>query len=213
MPAISTFSAETIASTAASTSERDSLCAVSSTLTWSAASAASNSVWSSENSGAAAAGASAVARRRPAAVLVARRLLQLREALEAQRLREAHDRARGGVGAPGQLLGGLEGRLVEMVDDVLGDVLLRARELVEAGPDVGGQRLVAVGGLGGGGRSVMDCFIGSRLIRRRPATFLQNRLEPIGAAPRGAFDAVLLLAQSPWRSWFCLRSASTWATA
>ncbi len=43
----------TIASIAASTSERESLWAVSSTLTWSAASAASNSVWSSENSGAA----------------------------------------------------------------------------------------------------------------------------------------------------------------
>ncbi len=36
-----------------STSERESLRAVSSTLTWSAPSAASNSVWSSENSGAA----------------------------------------------------------------------------------------------------------------------------------------------------------------
>ena len=42
-----------ISSTAASTSLRDSLRAVSSTFTWSAASAVSNSVWSSENSGAA----------------------------------------------------------------------------------------------------------------------------------------------------------------
>ncbi len=48
---MSTRSADTIASTAASTSVRRSLCAVSSRLTWSAASAASNSVWSSENSG------------------------------------------------------------------------------------------------------------------------------------------------------------------
>ncbi len=37
---------------AASISERDDLRAVSSTLTWSAASAVSNSFWSSENSGA-----------------------------------------------------------------------------------------------------------------------------------------------------------------
>src|SRR5437763_7761151 len=43
-----------MASTADSTAERDSLRAVSSTLTWSAARAASKSVWSSENSGAAA---------------------------------------------------------------------------------------------------------------------------------------------------------------
>src|SRR4051794_28052861 len=38
---------------AASTSERDTLRAVSSTLTWSAATACSNGLWSSENSGAA----------------------------------------------------------------------------------------------------------------------------------------------------------------
>src|SRR3954452_20928047 len=42
---------EAIASIAASTSERDTLRAVSSTLTWSAASAVSYSLWSSENSG------------------------------------------------------------------------------------------------------------------------------------------------------------------
>src|SRR3954453_12600074 len=46
-------SAVAIASIAPSTSERDTLRAVSSTLTWSAATACSNAVWSSENSGAA----------------------------------------------------------------------------------------------------------------------------------------------------------------
>src|SRR3954449_3426957 len=48
-----TRGAEAIASIAASTSERETLRAVSSTLTWSAASAVSNSLWSSENSGSA----------------------------------------------------------------------------------------------------------------------------------------------------------------
>src|SRR4051794_18153527 len=50
---ISTRGVEAIASMAASTSVRDTLRAVSSTLTWSAASAVSNSLWSRENSGAA----------------------------------------------------------------------------------------------------------------------------------------------------------------
>ena len=51
-----------IASIAPSTSERDTLRAVSSTFTWSAATACSNAVWSSENSGAASKPAGAVAR-------------------------------------------------------------------------------------------------------------------------------------------------------
>ena len=76
-----------------------------------------------------------------AAVLLDRRLLKLGIALEAERLREADDGRRRGVGAAGELLGGLEGGLVEVVDDVAGDVLLRARELVEAFGDVGGERL------------------------------------------------------------------------
>ena len=53
MPAISTFSWVAIASMAASTCERETLRAVSSTLTWSAATADSNALWSSENSGSA----------------------------------------------------------------------------------------------------------------------------------------------------------------
>ena len=51
MPAISTFSCVAIASMAASTWERETLRAVSSTLTWSAAMADSNGLWSSEKSG------------------------------------------------------------------------------------------------------------------------------------------------------------------
>ena len=42
-----------------------------------------------------------------------------------------------------QLLGRVERRLVEVIDDVLGDVLLGAGELVEARDDVGGERSVA----------------------------------------------------------------------
>ena len=92
------------------------------------------------------------------AVLLARGALQLREALEAERLGEAHDRRARGVRAARELLGGLEGDLVEMVDDVLRHILLGAREFVEARLDVGAQGLVTVGlvwrrrgGKGGGG--------------------------------------------------------------
>ena len=124
MPAIRIRSAAAIASIAPSTSERLTRRAVSSTLTWSAATACSNGDWSRLNSGV----ASLRRLRRPVvvAVLLARRLLELREALEAERLAEAHDGRGGGVRAAGELLGGVEGDLVEMVDDVLRDVLLRA---------------------------------------------------------------------------------------
>ena len=50
---------------------------------------------------------------------------------------------------PRQLLGGEEGRLVEMVDDVAGDVFLGAGELVEALLDVLGEAF-QLGGFGGG---------------------------------------------------------------
>jgi hypothetical protein len=80
------------------------------------------------------------------AVLLARLALELGEALEAERLGEAHDGRARGVGAARQLLRRLKGGLVEVVDDVLRHVLLRARELVEAGGDVGRQGLVALGG-------------------------------------------------------------------
>src|SRR6266516_2192425 len=76
--------------------------------------------------------AGAVLLRRSVAVLLDRRLLKLGITLEPERLREAdHGRGRG-VGAAGQLLGGLEGGLVEVIDDVAGNILLRAGELVEA---------------------------------------------------------------------------------
>src|SRR5919112_6166544 len=91
----------------------------------------------------------AVRRRQPggdaAAVLLPRGALQLGEALEAERLREPHHRRARRVRAPGELLGGLEGDLVEVVDDVLRDVLLRARELVEPRLDVRREGLVAAG--------------------------------------------------------------------
>ena len=104
-------------------------------------------------------------RRAAAAVLLDRGLLKLGVALEAERLREAdHGRGRG-VGAAGELLGGLEGGLVEMVDDVAGDVLLRARELVEALGDVGGERLAVRAG-------------------RRPAGSRRWRSERVRAAGR-----------------------------
>ena len=135
------------AETEASICSRVRLRAVSSMFAWSAPSEASNSEWSKSKSAAAAA---AVAVRRSlghlAAVLLDRRLLQLGIAVESERLGEAHDRRRRGVGAAGELLGRLEGRLVEMIDDVAGDVLLRARELVEALGDVVGQALACSDG-------------------------------------------------------------------
>ena len=66
------------------------------------------------------------------AVLLDGCLLQLGVTVEAKGLGEANDRGGGGVGAARQLLGGLEGRLVEVVDDVASHILLRAREVVKA---------------------------------------------------------------------------------
>ncbi len=125
--------------TQASTCSRVSLRTVSSTLAWSAASDASNSEWSKSKS--APAPVAVVSSARAVAVLLDRGLLKLGVALEAERLREADDGRGGGAGAARELLGGLEGGLVEVVDDVAGDVLLRARELVEALGDVGRERL------------------------------------------------------------------------
>ena len=71
-----------------------------------------------------------------AAILLARRRLEFREALEAERLREPHDGRARGVRAAREFLRGVEGDLVEVIDDVLGDVLLRARELIEPRLDV-----------------------------------------------------------------------------
>src|SRR5581483_7334252 len=78
------------------------------------------------------------------AVLLDRRLLKLGIALEAERLGEANDRRGGSAGAAGELLGRLEGRLVQVVDDVPGDVLLGAGELVEPLGDVGGEGLAVL---------------------------------------------------------------------
>src|SRR5829696_6225094 len=83
----------------------------------------------------------------PAPVLLAGGGLKPREAVEPERLGEAHDGRARGVGPPGELLGGVEGGFVEMVDDVAGDVLLRAREVVEALADLARER----GDLGGDG--------------------------------------------------------------
>ena len=90
--------------------------------------------------------------------------LQLGEALEAERLREAHDGRARGVRAARELLGRLEGDLVEVVDDVLRDVLLGARELVEARLDVGRQGLVAAASGGAAGVVVVAAlFMGDPL--------------------------------------------------
>ena len=72
-----------------------------------------------------------------------RRLLELGVSLEPQGLGEADDRRRGRVRAAGELLGGLERGLVEMIDDVAGDLLLRAGELIEPLGDEVGERLPA----------------------------------------------------------------------
>jgi hypothetical protein len=82
------------------------------------------------------------------AVFLDRRLLKLGIAVEAERLREADDRRGRGVGAAGELLGGLERRLVEVIDDVAGDVLLRSGEVVEALGYVVRKALASRAGLG-----------------------------------------------------------------
>src|SRR4051812_9396618 len=87
-----------------------------------------------------------------AAELLARRRLQLGEALEAERLGEAHDGRARRARPAGELLGRLEGDLVEVVDDVLRHVLLRARELVEPRTDVRREGLVTRGLVWGLGR-------------------------------------------------------------
>src|SRR3954453_609945 len=73
-----------------------------------------------------------------------------------------------------------------MVDDVLRDVLLRAGELVEAGRDVGGERLVAAGGRGHdgcprhGGPSFDDRLVTSCPFMKR----LETRFDgPVVLAP------------------------------
>ena len=106
-----------------------------------------------------------------APVLVARGRLKLGEALEAERLREPDDRRAGGVRPPRQLLRGVEGGLVEMVDDVLPDVLLRARELVEALADLLGE-----GEGGGAGRVTALWFArGAEFLPRRSVPDLPGR--------------------------------------
>jgi hypothetical protein len=75
-----------------------------------------------------------------APVLVAGGRLKLGEAVEAECLGEPHDGRAGGVRPPGELLGGVEGGLLQMVDDVLADVLLGAAEFLEALANLLGQR-------------------------------------------------------------------------
>ena len=164
--------------------------AVSSTLTWSAATRGLERVLVEREQRRRRSRPAAVGVAVPVAVLLARGLLELREALEAERLREAHDGRARGVRAARELLGGLEGDLVEVVDDVLRDVLLGARELVEAGGDVGGEGLVALGGAGAWSRS----------LAWRPRSFdaaaprLLPRNLPAHGAPPTRLDGLVLLA-------------------
>ena len=116
---------------------------------------------------------------RTPAVLVARRLLQLREALEAQGLREPDDGAGRGAGAARELLRGLKSGLVEVVDDVLRHVLLGARELVETRLDVGGESLTAARHLWrlGGNRCVLHAAASdSTLVVAVPSSSRATRL-------------------------------------
>jgi hypothetical protein len=69
-------------------------------------------------------------------VLVPRGFLELGKALEAKRLREPDDGRARRVRSAGELLGRLEGGLLEVVDDIPGDVLLGPGELLEALLDV-----------------------------------------------------------------------------
>jgi hypothetical protein len=58
-------------------------------------------------------------------VFLTRGVLELGEPVEAERLREADDRRARRVRPTGELLRSLERSLIEVIDDVLGDVLLR----------------------------------------------------------------------------------------
>src|SRR5207247_5434851 len=129
----------------------------------------------------------AAARGDAAPVLLARGSLQLGEALEAEGLREADDGGARRVRAPGELLGGLEGDLVEVVDDVLRDVLLRTRELVEARLDVGREGLVAARLVGRRGRGRRGPLHGQNgYSTRRGALPSPNCTRPAGPAGRAA---------------------------
>ena len=118
-----------------------------------------------------------------APVLLDRRVLELGEALEAERLREAHDRRARGVRAARELLGRLEGDLVEVVDDVLRDVLLRARELVEPRLDVRGEGLVAAGLMGRGRGRRRRALHGRTLVSTAACTFLPRHRPPGARRP------------------------------
>ena len=69
------------------------------------------------------------------AVLLAGCGLKFGEAFEAERLAEAHDGRRRSLDLRRELLGRLEGRLLEVVDDVERDVALGARAAVEVAAD------------------------------------------------------------------------------
>jgi hypothetical protein len=172
-----------IASMAASTWERDSLRAVSSTFTWSAAIAVSNSLWSRRRAVWRCRRAcwlrslsrrGSPARRRRGGGTPPRLGLQLGEALEAERLREPHDGRRRGVRATGELLGGLERHLVQVVDDVLRDVLLD-RENSSTAPGCR-RRGSGVRRRRGARRwGQLPCaFMGRALVRRRGRAFPPN---------------------------------------
>ena len=106
----------------------------------------SSSEWSKEKSAPLFGGA--VGGDRGGPVLLDRGLLELGIALEPERLGEADDGRGRGARAARELLRGEEGRLVEMVDDVAGDVFLGPGELVEALLDVLGEA-GQLGGFGG----------------------------------------------------------------
>ena len=70
------------------------------------------------------------------AVFLDRRVLEFGVALETERLREPDHRRGRSPGPAGQFLRGQEGRFVEMVDDVAGDILLGTGKLVDPVLDV-----------------------------------------------------------------------------
>src|SRR3954453_2312519 len=84
----------------------------------------------------------------------------------------------------------MEGHLVEMVDDVLRDVLLGPRELVETGGDVGRQGLVTLGG-GGHGRGPWHV---RPPIRRRALGLLPRNLSAVMERLPTRLDGLVLLA-------------------
>ena len=124
---------------------------------------------------------------------------------------------RRGVRAARELLGGLEGDLVQVVDDVLRDVLLGARELVEPRLDVGGKGLVSAAAVGRGGGGQLPCaswaeplFDGAGGRSSKPAmrehVSMASTERRVLLAPAAIARAAARMAKEPEQRWMLQQS-------